>query len=207
MKQIFFDECGNTGQNLIDKADPIFVLASCSFERDEEKELLSHFRNFNGPELKFSRLRKSPAGQRAVLDFLNSARVTSETVATVIFHKPFMVVTKYCDLVLEPSFQKAGVDFYKRGANIATANLLATIMPTLLNPLTWSNFLSLFVRVIRERNPSVFYEWRNSAELIYAHLEHTNPTASHFSCVTTMSYLKQSILMSLILLFQRIMSS
>lgn len=183
MRQIFFDECGNTGQNLIDEADPIFVLASCSFTNDEEQELLSHFQRlpqFNSSELKFTSLRKSPQGQKAVLDFLGSAKVTSKAAAVVVFHKPFMVVTKYCDLVLEPSMREAGVDFYKSGANIATANLLTTTMPVFLNPVMWSNFLALFVRVIRERTPKVFYEWRKSAELIYSYLEYKEPYMAHF---------------------------
>lgn len=180
MRRVFFDESGNTGQNLIDEADPIFVLASCSFQAEEEQEVLSHFQQFKGPELKFSRLRKRAAGQKAVLAFLRSAHVTSKTVAAFVIHKPFMVVTKYCDLVLEPSFRKAGVDFYKRGTNIATANLLTTTMPVFLNPTTWSNFLSLFVRVVRERKPSLFNEWQTLSELIFAHLEQTQRKAADF---------------------------
>jgi hypothetical protein len=179
MRKVFFDESGNTGQNLIDEADPIFVLGSCSFQVDEEEEVLSHFQQFKGPELKFSRLRKTAAGQKAVLAFLASAQITSTTVAAFVIHKPFMVVTKYCDLVLEPSFRNAGVDFYKRGMNLATANILTT-MPVLLNPTTWSNFLSLFVRVLRERTPSLFNEWQRLAKLIFAHLEHTEPESADF---------------------------
>lgn len=180
MRKVFFDESGNTGQNLIDEADPIFVLGSCSFQVDEEEEVLSHFKQFKGPELKFSRLRKTAAGQKAVLAFLASAQVTSTTAAAFVIHKPFMVVTKYCDLVLEPSFRKAGVDFYKRGTNIATANMLTTTMPVFLNPTTWSNFLSLFVRVMRERTSSLFTEWQRLAELIFAHLEQTHRKAADF---------------------------
>ena len=98
-----------------------------------------------------------------------------------------MVVAKYCDLVLEPSFRKAGIDFYKRGMNIATANILAT-MPTLLNTTTWTNFLSLFVRVLRERTPSLFNEWQTSAKLIFSHLEHAEPEwADFFAPVFLMS--------------------
>ncbi len=182
MKRVYFDESGNTGQNLLDEADPIFVLASCSFQAGEEQELASHFRQlpqFNLPELKFKSLRKSPAGQRAVLTFLNSAAVTSATAAAVVFHKPYMVVTKYCDLVLEPSMRKAGVDFYARGLNIATANLLTTTMPVFLNPRTWSDFLALFVRVVRERSPILFNLWRQSAELIHSHLELAQSEMAH----------------------------
>jgi hypothetical protein len=179
MRKVFFDESGNTGENLLDESTPVFVLASCSFEADEEQEVLSHFRDFKGPELKFSRLRKTPGGQRAVVSFLASTPVTSKTAAVFLIHKPFMVVTKYCDLVLEPSFRHAGIDFYKRGMNIATANILTT-MPTLLNPTTWSNFLSLFVRVVRERTPSLFNEWQVLAKLIYSHLEHSEPQWADF---------------------------
>src|SRR5215470_17720469 len=120
MRKIYFDESGNTGQNLLDESTPVFVLASCSFKADEEQKVLSHFQDFKGPELKFSRLRKTAAGQNAVVAFLESDQVMSRTAAAFLIHKPFMVVTKYCDLVLEPSFRKAGVDFYKRGMNIAT---------------------------------------------------------------------------------------
>ena len=115
-----------------------------------------------------------------MLAFLASAQVTSKTAAAFVIHKPFMVVTKYCDLVLEPSFRKAGLDFYKRGTNIATANILTTTMPVFLNPTTWSNFLSLFVRVVRERTPSLFNEWRRLAELIFAQLEHTERESADF---------------------------
>jgi hypothetical protein len=85
-----------------------------------------------------------------------------------------MVVTKYCGLVLEPSFRKAGLDFYKRGANIAIANILTTTIPIFLNTTTWFNFFSLFVRVIRERKPPLFNEWRSLAELIFSHLGNKN---------------------------------
>jgi hypothetical protein len=64
--------------------------------------------------------------------------------------------------------------------NIATANLLTTTMPVFLNPTTWSNFLSLFVRVLRERTPSLFTEWQRLAKLIFAHLEQTEREAAKF---------------------------
>ena len=173
MKNIFFDESGNSGQNLHDEADPVFVLGSCAFTADEEAELLSRLDSFQGPELKFSKLRKNPSGQRAVLNFLSSPNIRSETAAVYAIHKPFMVVTKYCDLVLEPSFQEAGLDFYERGLNIAMSNLLALTMPFHVNPATWNSFLALFARVVREKTYAAFYEWRKTTELIFSHLEYT----------------------------------
>jgi len=89
-----------------------------------------------------------------------------------------MAVTKYCDLVLEPSFRSKGIDFYKRGLNIATANLLTTTMPIFLNAASWNGFLSLFVRMVWKRTPELFDEWRKSAELIFSHLEYAHPKAA-----------------------------
>ncbi|MBI1178715.1 hypothetical protein GC207_14880 [bacterium] len=180
MKQVNFDESGNTGQNLLDDGDPVFVLASCSLTASQTQEAFAHFLSFQGPELKFARLRKSASGQRSILDFLNSPAVTSATAAAVLIHKPYMVVTKYCDLVLEPSMRQTGIDFYARGRNIATGNLLTTVMPTYLNPRSWSNFLSMFVRVIRERTANVFRDWQTSAEIIHAHLAHNQPQMADF---------------------------
>lgn len=180
MKQVFFDESGNTGQNLVDEADPVFVLASCSFDSNQQQETVSCFHRFKGAEVKFSRLRKTSSGRKAVLAFLQSAAVTAKTAAAVVFHKPYMVVSKYCDVVLEPSMHAAGINFYERGANIATANLLYTTMPVFLNPKTWSDFLSLFVRLIRERSPQLFNEWRTSAELIMSYLGETHHDSAAF---------------------------
>ncbi len=72
------------------------------------------------------------------------------------------------------------MDFYKRGMNLATANILTTTMPVFLNRKTWSSFLSLFVRVVRERTSSLFNEWQRLAKLIFAHLEQTDPESADF---------------------------
>src|SRR5262249_22151118 len=69
---------------------------------------------------------------------------------------------------------------YKRGMNIAAANLLTTSMPVFLNATSWSNFLSLFVRFLRERTPSSFNEWQTSAKLIYSYLEQSEPESAYF---------------------------
>jgi len=173
MNRVYFDESGNTGQNLLDAADPIFVLSSCRFSTDAEKQALEHFKSYKGSELKYSRLRKTEAGQRAVLRFLEDTLMDSLSAAAFVIHKPFMIVTKYCDMVLEPSAREAGLNFYERGLNIATANLLTTTMPVFLNPKTWNNFLAAFVRVVRERTQVAFMDFVRLAELVHSHLNHT----------------------------------
>jgi len=180
MKRVFFDESGNTGQNLLDAVDPVFVLSSCRFEAAEEEALLQRFAGRQGPEVKFSRLRKREAGRRMILDFVEAGEVNASTVAAYVVNKPFMVVTKYCDIVIEPTFKSIGMDFYARGLNIATANLLAMVMPVYLNARTWQDFLAAFVRVIRERTQAAFSDFQRLAALIHSHLDSAQPDlASH----------------------------
>ena len=115
-----------------------------------------------------------------VLDFLEAPEVSSSTVAAYVVNKPFMVVTKYCDIVIEPTFKSVGMDFYARGLNIATANLLAMVMPVYLNARTWQDFLASFVRMIRERTRAAFNDFQRLASLIHSHLDSAQPDlASH----------------------------
>lgn len=136
MKSVYFDESGNTGEDLLNLDNPMFVLSSCSFSADQEHTLVQHFSHYPGPELKCSRLRKTEAGRRAILQFLENSAVDATSAAAFVIHKPFMIVTKYCDIVLEPSARESRLNFYERGLNLATANLLTTVRPVYLNPKT-----------------------------------------------------------------------
>jgi len=180
LPQVFFDESGNTGQNLLDSDSPVFSLASCRFAPEQIRECAYIFDGHPAPELKFTTLRKWPVGQEKILRFLQSVAVHRENVAVYAIHKSFMVVTKYCDIVLEPYARSSGVDFYACGRNIATANLLAMTMPGILGEITWNGFLQAFVRVVREKTISAFHDFKTKGELIHSFLEQSQPLAANF---------------------------
>jgi hypothetical protein len=154
MKKVFFDESGNTGENLFDPGAPVFVLASCCFSHHEENTLFNGFKSFSGPEIKFKNLRKTDRGRQAIIALFGAAEVSATSVTAAILHKPYMAVTKYCDIVIEPSMKQFAVNMYRDGCNMATANLLYNVMPTFLNEKTWQSFLAAFVHFIRDRSPS-----------------------------------------------------
>src|ERR1035437_9135441 len=158
LPRVFFDESGNTGQNLLDSDSPVFSLATCRFSPEKIRECAYIFDGHTAIELKFTTLKRRPVGQERVLRFLQSVAVHRENVAVYAIHKSFMIVTKYCDIVLEPYARSSGVDFYTRGRNIATANLLAITMPAILGEITWNGFLHAFVRVVREKTISAFHD-------------------------------------------------
>lgn len=180
IRKVYFDESGHSGQDLLNAHDPVFVLASCALAEGQVAECLEPFRAVKATELKFSKLRRRPSGQRLILRFLESPIISAQNAKVFPVNKGFMIVTKYCDLVLEPSAREAGIDFSERGMNLATANLLATIMPTLLGERFWHDFLRSFVETLRTRSTSAWTEFVRRTELIHGHLEQANPDSTVF---------------------------
>lgn len=108
---IAFDESGNSGGNLLDSEQPVFVLASVHLADDAAKEVVGR----DAKELKFARLRRSAQGRKRILDILNSPALGAERVLVSGIHKHFMIITKMVDLLVEPLMHTTGFDLYNRG--------------------------------------------------------------------------------------------
>jgi len=76
MTTIYFDESGNTGRQLGDLDQPIFILGSCDFTQAEYEALLAPLRSRQAPEIQFEQLRKSGRGQDRIVEFLQSPLVS-----------------------------------------------------------------------------------------------------------------------------------
>lgn len=151
LRLVAFDEAGNTGQNLLDLDQPVFVLASVSLDRAAAEELLARVVPF-GVEAKFSRLRRSSEGRSRVLDFLNSEAVSMDHLRFAVFHKRFMVVTKIVDMLVEPLASLRGHDLYARGENLAMANLIYTVTGPNCGHAAFDRFLGYFVAMVRSKS-------------------------------------------------------
>jgi hypothetical protein len=147
---IYCDEAGNTGANLLDPEQPIFVLASNNYSEAEADDLLQHVRSAQGAEPKFATLRRRPDGIARIVRFLSDARITKDRVRISVFHKRYLVVTKMVDLVAETLIHQIGGNLYERGANIAMANLLFFCMPAFCGEKATNTFLQRFVDLIRD---------------------------------------------------------
>lgn len=147
--EVHFDEAGNTGAALLDAAQPVFVLASNDFTREEADELLSIVRTPQTQEVKFSNLRRNPNGQRRLLQFLASPLLTPERAKVSVTHKKYMVIGKAIDIIEETLAHESGIDLYERGANIALANLHFYVTPAFCGQDRFDAFLSTFVAMVR----------------------------------------------------------
>lgn len=71
MAIIYFDESGNTGRQLADLDQPLFILGSCDFSAEECEQLLRPLRSRQAPEIHFKKLRKSGRGQDRIIEGLD----------------------------------------------------------------------------------------------------------------------------------------
>jgi hypothetical protein len=149
---VAFDETGNTGQNLLDPSQPVFVLASVNLNCDETRTLIDILSPENGQEFRFAKFRKNASGRVRVLKCLKSELILPEKVKLSVFHKKFMVVTKIVDLLIENLCYKTGFDLYRKGANIALSNLYYTCIPSFCGKGNFEAFLQRFVNMIRSKD-------------------------------------------------------
>ena len=161
--RVAFDESGNTGPNLLDADQPVFVL--CSVLGSAEVESVAK----DEGELKFSKLRQSATGRRKILRVLNHDSLGPEKYVLSGMHKRFLAVTKVIDLLFEPLARLGGIDLYERGANLAMANLFYFTLPTFIGGARFDAFLASFVDMIRfpeDANVDAFYAQVNEAHSV-----------------------------------------
>lgn len=161
---VAFDETGHTGANLLDADQPVFVLASVQLSDSDTTRILGG----KAKEIKFARLRRSRAGRRRIIEILNSAFLSEDHMLVSGMHKPFMIVAKMVDLLVETLMHRRGIDLYKRGANLALANMLHFCLPVFLGQETFENLKVRFVEMVRIPSPERINSFYAVVERAYA---------------------------------------
>lgn len=167
MLRIAFDESGNTGQNLLDRTQPVFVLASVNLTTDEVCGIKDLGELGPADELKYSRLNRNGRGQRKLLTMLRSSELTTEKTAAAVYHRRYMVITKIVDMLVEELAMRDGVDLYERGANIALCNLWFYTLAELCGRDNFDKLLTSFVRAVRTGTPTEVNGFYQVVERMY----------------------------------------
>jgi hypothetical protein len=149
---VAFDESGNTGDNLLDPAQPIYVLASIHIGEADAAALIAEAAPHAAGELRSSRLRRSHAGREKVISILSSDLISPGQARITPMHKPYAVVARLFDYLIEPTLYHHGLDAYDRGLHVAYANLLFREAPVACGEYAWSRLLDAFISLCR--NPS-----------------------------------------------------
>lgn len=145
----YFDEAGNSGDNLLDKDQPVYTLFSHDFTEDQCREIMAPLLSIsNADELHFKNIKKYHNQREALLQCLRHPLVQSDHLFYYTAHKEFMIVALMVDYLFEHTAYKLGQDLYKRGQNIATANVIY-IVSQHWNREYWKEILTCFIKWIR----------------------------------------------------------
>jgi hypothetical protein len=156
------DESGYTGQDLLNKEQPAFSIATLGLLEEECAELKArHFGRVRSAELKYASLSKRPAQQAMVLGFLREILDRAGAVKVSLCHKPFVVLTKMVDLLTETFAHLDGVNLYKDGGNIALSNMLFFGLPVVCGREYYDRLLAAFQDAIRYRTWESFTALRD----------------------------------------------
>jgi hypothetical protein len=159
VKTIFLDECGYTGEDLADPAQPTFAVATHGIPEARCIELKREFFNHvQAPELKHMKLQGRARNEPAIIAFLRYALGANSEVRFGIMHKPFALVMKMVDMLTEEMMYRDGLDLYERGGHIALSRLIFYTLqaegPGFLN-----NVTRLFQKALRTRTPAALQEF------------------------------------------------
>jgi len=170
---IYFDEAGNTGANLLDKDQPTYLLLSHNYTKTQAKKILSPLLEIsNASELHFKQLKKYTKSRKAILSCINHPLVQKDRVFQYVAHKEFMVVIQIVDQLIEHVFYKRGIDIYKGGLNISTANILYIMGTSVWDKNLFKDMCEKFVFWIRSRNGNDGVAFYTAVQKLYGTLKH-----------------------------------
>jgi hypothetical protein len=166
---IYFDESGNTGQDMLNQDQKVFVLASVNYNEEEQQEIKKSF-EIDG-ELHFKNLKNSGVGRRKILGFLNSKWIDEKFIILSYANKQFATCGQVIDLLVETVLHHKGYDIYLHGRHIAYANFLFYFGNFHWDKSFFKIFLQSFVDMIRTKDLVDINNFYTLAEELYSNID------------------------------------
>ncbi|WP_457794293.1 DUF3800 domain-containing protein [Acinetobacter baumannii] len=168
MGNVYFDEAGNTGPDLLHKDQPVFVLAANCLEEDKANELIKILAIQNGSEAKFKNLKNSERGKRKTLEFLSEVIKEKEKAKVTIYHKKYMAMGLLLDFLVEPLYAAQGRNFAANKRNIWTTNVFFYMLDLCYGVGTLDNLLTKFIELVKETNQASINDFYSTVRNIEA---------------------------------------
>lgn len=165
---IFFDESGNTGGNLLDDAQPFFTLGSCCITKSDALKALELIGSKSPDEAHFKTLKRRKSGQDGVIRLLESRFINKENVKIFLVDKKYMLTTKIVDILIETWCFNRGIDIYKNGLNLALSNVFYFCIPAFCGEDNAKKMYVSFVKLIRNQDVESINEFYESVEVLKA---------------------------------------
>ncbi|MDP3470221.1 MAG: hypothetical protein Q8S11_17905 [Daejeonella sp.] len=162
---IYIDEAGNTGQDLLNIDQVVFTLSSNNFSQTELLELSSLFDK--NSELHFKKLKESENGRQSLIKFLNHPLITETNVLSSVTHKEFATVAQIVDQIMEPVYYDNNIDIYKFGQNISITNFIIHFGNFFWDKEIYKAMLHSFIEMMRLKNQSSISIFYTTAKKLY----------------------------------------
>ncbi|HET7590120.1 MAG TPA: DUF3800 domain-containing protein [Solirubrobacterales bacterium] len=149
MLEVAFDESGNSGENLLDPAQPVYALASVARpEAEVAGPVAALLDGTSYAELKFSRLRTSRMGRQILAEIFESGLLDPQSSRVVPVDKDWMVAGKMVDLLWEPGAANTH-QFYATGMHRQLASGLQRQGPGEAGEENWKRWQDAFIAAVR----------------------------------------------------------
>jgi hypothetical protein len=150
-RNLYFDESGFTGYNLLDPQQPVFCIASTDIGPDEAQAILREsFPRYQGQEYKFQNIWGSNRHRRGLETFARLMEPHAERALVWRTDKPFAVFTKIVDFLIEPVIHAAGFDFYADGFCWKYANYIYYALKEFGEPGLYETIITTYQQFSRE---------------------------------------------------------
>jgi len=124
IQEIYCDESGYSGNNLIDRDSPIFAYASVAVNHEEATEYVNNIikkYKLQGGELKGRNLLKSSKGQKVIAEILINFK---DRIKVAVYHKKFNLACKLYEYIFEPVLSEKNSLFYQIKFHRFISNIL-----------------------------------------------------------------------------------
>jgi hypothetical protein len=161
---IYLDESGFTGQDLLNPSQPIFCLASTTLDDATAAAYYAELLEYsNAREAKHTRLMKRSLGRTKIANFLHQIMANRDAFAVWVLHKPYSLLTYFVDIWCEPLALRSGIDLYQDGFALALSNLTYFALPAF----TSDDFL---MSILRDFQTMMLSRSRHSYDRLLANL-------------------------------------
>lgn len=163
---IYFDEAGNSGQNLLDIEQPIYVLVSHNFTIEEAEEILSPLKTVS-EEIHFNKIKKYPKYQKPIENILNHPSINYDRIKIAYYNKKFALCAHLVDQLVETTFYNCSLPYYENGLNIAFAQSLFLQTEFFDLKSKYFELLELFQKMIRTKDSDSIDNFYSKADEIF----------------------------------------
>lgn len=153
LQEIFFDESGFTGANLLDEKQPFFVYAAVAIDEKEAEQIVMNLKSkyhLQGNELKFSNIRKRSTQKRSqiISDILKEV---NGRFSFTCFEKKYALCAMFFEYIFEPCLSDNIGLFYCAGFHHYIAYLLYNIF---FNKKSTYSMMFDFANIMKVNNKS-----------------------------------------------------